>query len=116
MGNQNPGAQLVGLQFNRHNQRHIFRAALEGIAFAFVHGMEAMRDLTEQVHGLRLNAQTTIREAVVIDDSLAATVSGSIRGARTVRITPTSTDTYEVVLALDKDTVAYILRVAGSRL
>lgn len=78
--------------------------------------MEAMRDLTEQVHGLRLTAQTTIRDAVVIDDSLAATVSGSIRGARTVRISPTSDDTYEVQLALNADTVAYILRVAGSGL
>ena len=78
--------------------------------------MDAMRDLTEQVHGLRLNAQTTIRDAVVTDDSLAATVSGSIRGARTVRIRPTSDDTYEVQLALDADTVAYILRAAGSGL
>ncbi|MBC7773871.1 MAG: carbohydrate kinase, partial [Phycisphaerae bacterium] len=39
LGNQNPGAQVLGLQFNRHEPRHFFRAALEGIAFAFVYGM-----------------------------------------------------------------------------
>lgn len=74
--------------------------------------LEALRDLTEQVHGIRIDAQSTLREAVMRDDRLDATVSGTIRGARTLYIQPKGVDGYEVKMALDKDTVGYILRAA----
>ena len=35
-----------------------------------------------------------------------------IRGARTVRINPTGTDTYEVVLEIDRETISYLLTTA----
>jgi xylulokinase len=54
LGNQNPGAQIMGLQFNRHEESHIFRAALEAIAFAFVYGMEAMREMGIPIRSLRV--------------------------------------------------------------
>lgn len=74
--------------------------------------LEAMRDLVEQVHGLRLTSTTTVKDAIVKDDQLQATVSGIIRGARTVRITPKDSDTFEVVLALDPTTIAYIVKAS----
>lgn len=74
--------------------------------------LEAMRDLTEQVHGLRISGQTTVRDAVVHDDVLRGVVDGEIRGARTVRITPKGSDSFEVILALSPDTVRYIARAA----
>ncbi len=45
LGNQNPGATFAGLQFNRHEPRHFYRAVLEGIAFSFVQGAEVMRSM-----------------------------------------------------------------------
>ena len=42
--NQNPGAQINNLQFNRHTQAHFFRAAIEGIAFSFVYGFEVLKN------------------------------------------------------------------------
>ncbi|MBC2838560.1 xylulokinase [Robiginitalea sp. SC105] len=36
------GARISGLSFNTHKRDHLFRAALEGIAFSFVYGMEIM--------------------------------------------------------------------------
>lgn len=72
--------------------------------------MDALRDLTEQIHGIRIDAETTVRDAVVQDDRLYAVVEGTIRGARTVRITPKDPDAYEIVMAIDRDTVGYILR------
>ena len=72
--------------------------------------LEAMRDLTEQVHGLRLSSTSTLRDAAMTDDSILGVVEGEIRGARTVSITPRDADSFEVVLALDPDTVRYILR------
>mgnify|MGYP001157921486 CR=1 FL=1 len=74
--------------------------------------LEALRDLTEQVHGIRIDAQSTLREAVMRSDRLDAAVTGSLRGARTVYIQPKGSDGYEVKMALDKDTVGYILRAA----
>ena len=74
--------------------------------------MEALRDLTEQIHGIRINAETVLRDQVVRSDSVRGLVEGEIRGARTLRITPKGSDSFEVVLALDPDTVAYILRAA----
>jgi len=40
--NKNLGTRIVGLDLNRHHKGHLCRAALEGIAFSFVHGMEIM--------------------------------------------------------------------------
>ena len=64
LGNLNPGAQILGLHFNRHNQRHFFRAALEGIAFAFVQGMEAMRELGIPIHTLRVGNDNLFQSAI----------------------------------------------------
>ncbi|MEL6915412.1 MAG: LPP20 family lipoprotein [Pseudomonadota bacterium] len=74
--------------------------------------LEALRDLTEQVHGIAITADTTVGKAVVTTDRLRGVVSGEIRGARTVRITPKGSDGYEVVLSLDPDVVSYIVRAA----
>ncbi len=78
--------------------------------------MEAIRDLTEQVHGIHINASTTIAQARLQSDTISGVVEGTIRGARTVRITPKGSDGYEVELALDADTVAYIVRAAQGAL
>nr|WP_299381378.1 FGGY family carbohydrate kinase [Allomuricauda sp.] len=41
--NQDIGTRIVNLNLNRHSKAHICRAALEGIAFSFVYGMEIMK-------------------------------------------------------------------------
>jgi hypothetical protein len=77
--------------------------------------LDALRDLAEQVHGIRLSSTTSIRDAVVQDDTLTAFVDGTIRGAQTVRVTPKGTDSYEVEMMLDRATVAYIVRALQGR-
>ncbi|WP_420592583.1 xylulokinase [Robiginitalea biformata] len=42
LGNARVGARIQGLNFNTHTRSHLYRAALEGIAFSFVYGMEIM--------------------------------------------------------------------------
>ncbi len=76
--------------------------------------LEAMRNLTEQVHGIKINSRTTIIDAIVQNDSLRATVDGLIVGAKTVRINPVGTDTYEVVLELDQALINSIMKAARS--
>ena len=100
-------AQIAGQPGKTHNEKRLMaiRAAR----------MDAIRDLTEQVHGIRISASTTIREAVVQDDSLSAVVQGTLRGARTVRVSPSGSDSYEVEMVLDRETVAYIVRALKGR-
>ncbi len=43
--NKYQGAQMFNLQLNIHTRAHLYRAALEGIAFAYVYGMEIMQGM-----------------------------------------------------------------------
>lgn len=45
LNNQEVNCQLYGLNFNRHHQGHVFRAAQEGIVFSFQYGMEIMANM-----------------------------------------------------------------------
>lgn len=43
--NRDPGAQINGLNFNRHNNSHILRAAQEGIVFSLNYGFRIMQNM-----------------------------------------------------------------------
>ena len=74
--------------------------------------MAAMRDLAEQIHGLQVDSSTTVIDLMVQNDTFRGVVSGTIRGARTVRINPTGSDTYEIVLEIDRDMISYLISTA----
>ncbi len=44
LNNKNIDAKIEGLNFNIHNQTHLFRAAQEGIAFSFRYGLDIMKE------------------------------------------------------------------------
>lgn len=44
LNNQNSGSSILNLNFNKHRRQHLFRAALEGIAFSFVYGMDILKN------------------------------------------------------------------------
>lgn len=74
--------------------------------------LEALRDLAEQVRGIRLDAETLVDDAVVRDDRLSASIETTLRGARTVSIQPRGEDGYVVVMELDAASLALVLRMA----
>ena len=74
--------------------------------------MSAMRELAEQIHGIQVDSNTTVIDLMVQNDTFRAVVKGVIRGAKTVRINPTSSDTYETVLEIDRDMMMALLRNA----
>jgi xylulokinase len=43
LNNKRLGTRIVNINLNNHNKAHLCRAALEGIAFSFVYGMEIMK-------------------------------------------------------------------------
>ena len=76
--------------------------------------MAAMRELAEQIHGLKVDSRTTVIDLVTQNDTFRTMVQGTIRGARTVRINPTGDDTYETVLEVDREIMLLLLREARS--
>jgi xylulokinase len=53
LGNADPGAWMEGLQFNRHDRRHMARAAQEGIVFSLQYGMEVMQQMGMDLKTIR---------------------------------------------------------------
>ena len=72
--------------------------------------LDALRQLSEQIHGIQIRGTTKIAEAMVQSDTLRADIQGVILGARTVKIEPSSSDTYEVVVEIDKPLIDEIVR------
>ncbi len=73
--NQNIDAQFLGLNFNRHQQGHLIRAAQEGIAFSFFYGMEIMQEMGVNLSLIRA-AKANLFLSPIFRETLAA-VSGS---------------------------------------
>ena len=67
--------------------------------------LDAYRALTEQVYGQQLDANTTVADMTVMNDTFRAHVNGVIYGAKLVSITPLGDDTYETTLSLDRAVV-----------
>jgi hypothetical protein len=67
--------------------------------------LDAYRSLTEQVYGQQLDANTTVADMTVINDTFRTRVEGVIYGAHLVSITPVGDDTYETTLSLDRAVV-----------
>ena len=72
--------------------------------------MDAMRLLTEQVHGLNVKGDTLMSENVIQSDRFSASVAGLIAGSRTVKIEPKGRDTYAVTLEIDRGTIRQLLQ------
>ncbi len=53
LGNENIGAQIAGLDFNRHDRAQICRAVQEGIVFSFMYGMEVMAETGIELKTIR---------------------------------------------------------------
>ena len=64
LGNRNPGAQILNLHFNRHDRAHLYRAALEGVAFSFVYGMQVLQELGMDVSLIRVGIDNLFQSAI----------------------------------------------------
>jgi xylulokinase len=53
LGNRNIGAQVAGLDFNRHDRAQVCRAVQEGIVFSFMHGMEILKEVGIEIKTIR---------------------------------------------------------------
>jgi len=51
--NRNPGASVLGLDFNRHGIPHLLRAGQEGIVFALSYGLRIMKGMGQDIRTIR---------------------------------------------------------------
>ncbi len=64
LGNQNTGAQISNLNFNRHTSAHLYRAALEGIAFSFVHGVGILKEMGMGISAMRAGNDNLFQSSI----------------------------------------------------
>lgn len=63
--------------------------------------LDALRNLLEQVHGVRIKSDTTVRDFVSQSDDMRARVNSFIQGARVVSERPLGDGSYEVEVEID---------------
>ena len=73
--NKNLGSQLINLQLNRHTEGHLFRAALEGVAFSFVYGMEVLNTMGLSAELMKVGNDNLFQSAIF--SSTIATLANS---------------------------------------
>ncbi|UII76289.1 carbohydrate kinase [Flagellimonas sp. HMM57] len=77
LNNVDVGCHLCGLQFNRHSKNHLFRSALEGIAYSFAYGMEIMNQMGMDITSIRVGNDNLFRSEV-FGNTVATLMKGPI--------------------------------------
>ena len=70
LNNRNIGTRILNLNLNTHKKGHLCRAALEGIAFSFVYGIEIL-----QGDGVRLNSIRAGNDNLFRSEIFAGTIA-----------------------------------------
>ena len=73
--NNEIGARLLGLTFNRHTRAHLVRAGIEGVAFAFVYGMRIMQELGVDLSTIRVGNDNMFQSKIFAET--VATLTGA---------------------------------------
>ena len=64
LNSMNIGTHFINLNLNRHTSSHLCRAALEGIAFSFVYGMEILKDDNAKINVIRAGNDNLFRSEI----------------------------------------------------
>jgi len=77
LNNQNKGARISNLNFNLHKKEHLFRAALEGIAFSFVYGIDILKNDGVDLSVIRAGNDNLFRSEI-FSNTIATLVGANI--------------------------------------
>jgi xylulokinase len=75
--NRDPGATIRNLQFNRHGQAHLARAAQEGIVFSLFYGIEIMVNMGLHVNTVRAG-KSNMFQSDLFTEAFANTTGATI--------------------------------------
>lgn len=107
--NQDIGTRIVNLTLNRHSKAHICRAALEGIAFSFVYGIELMKSDGIEAKVIRAGNDNLFRSeifantiATLIQQEIEIyNTTGAVGAARACTIASNGYDTFSSFMKND---------------
>lgn len=117
--NKDTGCSLLNVNFNRHDRRHLIRAAQEGIVFSFKYGIDIMEDMgipVKKIHAGHANmflspvfrdtlAGVTGATIELYDtDGAAGAARGSGLGAGIYRNTEEAFSNLERIAVIEPDT------------
>lgn len=74
--NKEIGCSIHGLNFNKHEAKHILRASQEGIVFSFCYGMDIMKQMGLDIQHIHAGRANMFKSALFCDTM--ATVSGAM--------------------------------------
>ena len=109
LNNQDIGTRILNLNLNRHNKAHMCRAALEGIAFSFVYGIEIMKSDGIAPKAIRAGNDNLFRSEI-FSNTIATLINteieiynttGAIGAARACAITKKGYDSFSEFMRND---------------
>ncbi len=77
LNNKDIGTRMVNINLNNHTKAHLCRAALEGIAFSFVYGMEILKSDGSKVNVMRAGNDNLFRSEI-FSNTVATLISHGI--------------------------------------
>lgn len=77
LNNQSPGTRITNINLNNHGKAHLCRAALEGIAFSFVYGMEILKSDGVEPSVIRAGNDNLFRSEI-FSNTIAALIEQEI--------------------------------------
>lgn len=76
LGNIVKGASFQNMDYNRHSSKHMVRATLEGIAFAFNYGIEVMKELNMNFVNLKVGNDNLFQSKIF--SQTLANITGNV--------------------------------------
>ncbi|GAA3610455.1 FGGY family carbohydrate kinase [Flavivirga amylovorans] len=102
LNSKNIGSHYCNLNFNKHNDGHLYRAALEGIAFSFVYGMDILKNDDATINVIRAGNDNLFRSEI-FSNTVASLIgheieiyntTGSVGAARAAGLTDGDFETF----------------------
>jgi len=75
--NREVGCSIQGLNFNRHTEAHLIRAAQEGIVFSFCYGIDIMRQMGMDIHTIHAG-KANMFQSTIFRDTLSSVSQAAI--------------------------------------
>lgn len=115
LNNQNKGARISNINFNLHKKKHLFRAALEGIAFSFAYGIDILKGDGVQLTAIRAGNDNLFRSDI-FSNTIATLVNtkiniinttGAIGAARAAGVSLGDFKTFEEAFSDNEQVMTY---------
>jgi len=115
LNNQNKGASVFNLNFNRHKKEHLYRAGLEGIAFSFVYGIDILKNDGVNLESIKAGNDNLFRSEI-FSNTIATLVSteiniidttGAVGAARAAGVSKGDFESLEEIFSADEQVMTY---------